>query len=302
MNLRKQQMQKAVISLVRGFLMIGLSFIILYPFLYMIVVSIREPADMLDPTVVWLPKHLTWDNFTFVAEKMNYAKSFFMSLFIALTCSIFQTFTCALAGYGFARFKFRGRIPLFFCALLTLMVPPQIINMPLYINYVKFTDLTGIPTINTILPMALPALLGTGLRAGLFIYIFRQFFKGMPKELEEAAYLDGCGPIAAFFRVMLVNAGAAILITFLISFVWYWNDYLNSALFYTSSKPLASTLATLTSTLQSARKADGSVITNTEVQVFVQTAAIMFVTPVLIFYMFLQKRFTESVVSSGIVG
>ena len=302
MDVRKQRMQRAVISLTRGFLMIGLSFIILYPFLYMLTVSIREPADMLDPTVVWIPKHLTLDNFKFAAEKMKYGKGFMMSFLIAFFCSLFQTFTAALTGYGFARFKFKGRTPLFFCALLTLMVPPQIINMPLYINYVKFTNVTGIPTIDTIIPMALPALLGTGLRAGLFIYIFRQFFKGMPKELEEAAYLDGCGPISAFFRIMLVNAGAAILITFLISFVWYWNDYLNTALFYSSSKPLASILATLTSTLQTARKADGSVITSTEVQVYVQTAALMFVTPVLIFYMFLQKRFTESIVSSGIVG
>lgn len=302
MNIWKHKLQKRGISLVRGFLMIGLSFIILYPLLYMIAVSIREVADMLDPTVVWIPKHFTLDNFKVVAEKMEYVKGFSMSLLIALCCSVFQTFTCALAGYGFARFRFKGRTVLFFGALLTLMVPPQIINMPLYINYVKFTTVTGIPTIDTIIPMALPALLGTGLRSGLFIYIFRQFFKGMPKELEEAAYLDGCGPIATFFRIMLVNAGAAVLITFLISFVWYWNDYLNSALFYTSSKPLASTLANFASTLQSARHADGSSYTLTEVQVYVQVGALMFVTPVLIFYMFLQKRFTESVVSSGIVG
>lgn len=283
MNIWKHKLQNRGISLVRGFLMIGLSFIILYPILYMLAVSIREVADMLDPTVVWIPKHLTLDNFKVVAEKMEYVKGFSMSLLIALCCSVFQTFTCALAGYGFARFRFKGRTVLFFGALLTLMVPPQIINMPLYINYVKFTTVTGIPTIDTIIPMALPALLGTGLRSGLFIYIFRQFFKGMPKELEEAAYLDGCGPIATFFRIMLVNAGAAVLITFLISFVWYWNDYLNSALFYTSSKPLASTLANFASTLQSARHADGSSYTLTEVQVYVQVGALMFVTPVLIF-------------------
>lgn len=302
MNIWKNKLQKRGVSLVRGFLMIGLSFIILFPLLYMIAVSIREPADMLDPAVVWIPKHFTMENFRIVAEKMDYLKGFSMSLLISLSCSVFQTFTCALAGYGFARFRFKGRTVLFFGALLTLMVPPQIINMPLYINYVKFTTITGIPTIDTIIPMALPALLGTGLRAGLFIYIFRQFFKGMPKELEEAAYLDGCGPIATFFRIMLVNAGAAVLITFLISFVWYWNDYLNSALFYTSSKPLASTLVNFASTLQSARHADGSSFTLTEVQVYVQVGALMFVTPVLIFYMFLQKRFTESVVASGIVG
>jgi len=302
MNIWKDKLSKRGISLVRGFLMIGLAFIILYPLFYMIAVSIREASDMLDPTVVWIPKHFTLENFKNVAEKMGYIKGFSMSLLISLSCSIFQTFTCALAGYGFARFRFKGRTVLFFGALLTLMVPPQIINMPLYINYVKFTTITGIPTIDTIIPMALPALLGTGLRSGLFIYIFRQFFKGMPKELEEAAYLDGCGPIATFFRIMLVNAGAAVLITFLISFVWYWNDYLNSALFYTSSKPLASILANFTSTLQSARHVDGSSYTLTEVQVYVQVGALMFITPVLIFYMFLQKRFTESVVTSGIVG
>lgn len=288
-------------SLLRAFLIFGLSFIILYPVLYMVSVSIREPSDLLDPTVIWIPKTLTMQNFSAVIKYMEYWSGLLRTMALSLGCSLLQTLSCAIAGYGFARFRFKGRSLLFFAALLTLIVPPQSINMPLYINYVQVSNGTGIQIIDTVIPMMLPALFGTGLRAGLFIYVYRQFFKGMPPEMEEAAYLDGCGPVSAFFRIMLVNAGSAILITFLLSFVWYWNDYLNTSLFYTSSQPLAVTLANFSSVLTMVRTENGA-LSQTEVSVYLQVAALLFITPVLIVYLFLQRRFTESIVRAGIVG
>ena len=300
--------RQIIVSVLRAFLIFGLAFIILYPLFYMLSVSLRKPEDLYDPTVVWIPKTFTLENITFVYREMNYLNGLLKTLAISLSCSFFQTLTCGITGYGFARFKFKGRNILFFAALFTLIVPPQAITMPLYINYVGFTQMTsgimegGIKIIDTIIPILVPAIFGTGLRAGLFVYIFRQFFKGMPPEMEEAAYLDGCGPLSAFWRIMLLNASPALLVTFLFSFVWYWNDYLNVSLFFTNARPLSVLLASFGDYLRAARMEDGSAFSNAAVGIYVQVGGLMFIAPVLLIYLVLQKYFTQSIVRAGIVG
>ena len=152
-------------SIVRFFLLFGLSFIIVYPLLYMLSVSFREPAELFDPTVVWIPRSFTLENIRYVLEIVDYPAALGRTLLIALSCSLVQTVTCAVTGYGFARFRFRGRGFLFAFALFTLIVPPQTITMPLYINYVEFTTWTarlfggdGFRMLDTIWPLFLPAL------------------------------------------------------------------------------------------------------------------------------------------------
>ena len=294
--------RSGIISIIRSLLILGWSFIILYPLAYMVCLSIRQPSDMLDPTVIWIPKNLTIENFSVVFDTLEYFPSLFRTTTLSVACSLLQTFACAIAGYGFARFKFKGKNILFFGALFTLIVPPNCINMPLYINYVAFQEWSSIKIIDTLIPMVLPALFGVGLRAGLFVYVYRQFFKGLPKEMEEAAYLDGCGPISAFFRIMLMNAGAPILTTFILSLVWYWNDFLNTALFFTSYQPLAVKMANYASTLNAYRTSDGGTFTWMEIGIYQMIGALIFILPILIVYLFMQKKFTESIAQTGIVG
>lgn len=292
----------AAYSVFRICFLVGLAFVILYPLLYMVSLAVREPTDLLDITVVWIPKNLTWDNLRRVMVKIDYWNSLGKTVGISLVCSLLQCFSCSLAGYGFARFKFKLRGPLFVLVLLTLMVPPQIVMMPSYVNYVNFTTSTGIPTINTIIPLALPALFGQGLRAGLFIVIFRQFFKGLPLELEDAAYIDGCAPRSAFWRVVFPNAGSILLIVFLFSLVWYWNDYFNVSLYYNSAQPLSSVVANLQQALITSFNEFNKNYSGQEMKIFLHTACLLFVTPLLIIYLFLQKQFTQSIVNAGIVG
>ena len=308
------------IAVIRYFLLIGLSFVILYPLLYMLSVSFRTPEDLYDPTVVWLPRHFTLDNFKFVFFESDIAflpsfkegfqtGSMLRSFLLSFSCTALQVFTCALTGYGFARFKFKGRGILFAVAILTLIVPPQSINMPLYVIYTGFTKFTagvtqgeGFKIIDTFIPMSVPAVLGMGLRSGLFVYLFRQFFKNMPKELEEAAYLDGCGPINAYFKIMLINAGPILIVTFLFSFVWYWNDYMNVSLFFNSARPMSLEVANFRNYLNHQKLPDGSAFSYALMGVYVQVAALLFITPALFIYIVMQKYFMKSIISSGIVG
>lgn len=306
---RVNRVSRWIWSLVRLILLIGLSYIILYPIIFCISLSIRQPNDMLDPTVIWLPKNLTLDNIKFVFEKTGFIEAFVKSSSISLLCSVFQMLSCAVAGYGFARFKFKGRNIIFLLALMTFIVPPQMISMPLYIQYSKITITTanifggeGIPLINTITPIAFSAFFAQGIKSGLFIYLFRQSYKGMPKELEDAAYLDGCGPIKAFSTIMLPNSAPILLVTFVLSFVWYWNDYINISLFFNKSKPLAVLLLSLKDMFGRMISPAGGGYTVVEVTVYETTFCLLFILVPIILYVILQKKFTESLMSTSIVG
>lgn len=296
-------------SFARLIFLAGISYLIFYPIIFCISISIRQPNDMLDPSVVWLPKNLTLDNFKFIFTKTDFVPAFWRTSGMTLLCSVLQTIICAITGYGFARFKFKGRNLLFICALLTFIVPPQIISMPLYIQYANITNITaqlfggeGIQIINTITPIAVSALVGQGLKAGLFIYLYRQSYKSMPRELEDAAYLDGCGPIRAFTDIMLVNSAPIMLVTFLLSFVWYWNDYISTSLFFNKSQPLSSMLMRLPSVLMATQKENGFAYNEIERSVYTMTGCLIFIAVPIIIYTILQKKFTESLMSTSIVG
>ena len=143
--------------------------------------------------------------------------------------------------------------------------------------------------------------MGNGIRAGLVIFIFRQFFKGLPKELEDAAYLDGCGPLRTFVQVMIPNASSSFLTVFLFSVVWYWNDYYVSSTFFTKNQTIALMLKNL-STLLSQQLFNNADVSPREQIVWMEAGCLIAILPILIMYVFLQKYFTEGIERSGLVG
>ncbi len=298
--------RKKLISLIlafgRTFIIIGLAFVVLYPVLYMVSVSFRAPEDMLEPSVVWIPRTFTLENYQMAAWLLDYGKAVGISLVLSVLCTVLQCFTCSVTGYGFARFKFKGKTPLLLGALATLLVPMQSIMMPIYNNFIQFTAATQIPMIDTPIPLALSALFGVGLKAGLFIFLFYQFYKTMPMELEDAAYIDGSGPIQAYFRIMIPNAGSMFLVVFLLSLVWYWNDSYASILYYPSNSPISVALDNMAMRILSTNKPDGTTFSTADTMAYMKTGAVMCIAPILLVYAVLQRRFTKGVINSGIVG
>ena len=135
------------------------------------------------------------------------------------------------------------------------------------------------------------------------ILIFRQFFKGLPRELEDAAYIDGCGPFKTFIRVMVPNAASSFLTVFLFSVVWYWNDYYVSTTFFTDTKTVALMLTNLDNELKIKLFNDPTVqISPREQIVWKEAGCLISIAPILILYAFLQKYFTEGIERSGLVG
>jgi multiple sugar transport system permease protein len=296
-------------------ILIGLAFVILYPILFMITQSIRPQIETTDPSTMWIPKNLRFENFseTFRAITTQNNNVIFNTFFINIGCSVVQVITCALAGYGFARFKFKGRNLLFGIVILQMIVPIQIVMLPLYIQF-SFFDFFGIinlirgAPLNLIgnpVTMFIMAFFTNGIRAGLFILLFRQFFRGLPKELEDAAYLDGCGPLATFVRIMVPNAFVSFLTVFIFSVVWYWNDSYVTGMLLGNDRP---TIAVAIEG-QSLWRAMSFALNNREIvgsaadyMVWVQAGCLMAIAPILLMYIFLQKHFVEGVERSGIVG
>lgn len=309
--LKRKQFIDSVWPVCRGLLVFGLCFVIIYPLLYMITAAFRTRSDMNDPTVIWLTKHYTLQNLKDVILTMDFWNTLGNTLFINIGCSLIQVITCALTGYGFGRFKFKGKNLLFGVVILMILMPAQIILIPQYMFFRYFNPLgiyhmiakDYINLINSPLTMYLPALTANGIRAGLFIFLFRQSFMSLPKELEDAAYLDGCSPLRTFVSVMVPNAGSTFLTVFLLSVVWYWNDYYVSTSFFNNNSTIALQLKNLKDALTRVIFNNGNVKVNArEFIVWMEAGCLLSITPILVMYIFLQKYFTEGIARSGLTG
>ncbi len=287
----------------RFIMLFGLGFIVLYPLIYMISCAFRERADMSDPTVMWIPRRFTLNIIKETWLAMDMGSTLKTTFFLNIGCALVQVVSCALPGYGFARFDFRGKRFLFGIVIMMILVPPQVISLPLYTQF-RFFGIKGLFSVNLIdsmLTMYLPAMTANGIRSGLMILIFRQFFRGLPRELEDAACIDGCGPFMTFVRVMIPNATSAFLTVFLFSVVWYWNDYYVSTSFFTNTQTVATVLYDLDSRLSRALYGDARIKPSArELIVWKEASCLMSVLPILIMYVFLQRHFTEGIERSGI--
>ena len=306
---------KFIGGLAIALILIGLCYIILYPLIFSISQAVRTQSDMYDTTIIYIPKHFTLDNFRSAWQVLDFSTALKNTFNISFWPTILQVCSCALAGYGFARFKFRGKSILFFLVLLTIIVPPSTIMVPLYTNFRQF-DPCYIATAMHAMGMIsepyleltdslwcfiLPALFAAGLKSGLFVFVYRQFFSGFPKELEEAAYIDGCGAMKTFLRILVPNAAPAFVTVFLFCIVWYWNDYYTVPMFI----PNIDTLPSVLSGMHSNMTGYGGAYQGADaisLYPILRAGIVLYISPLLIAYLFLQKKFTESIARTGIVG
>lgn len=293
--------------------LILLAYQLLYPVLYMISASIKDPLDSYDPSVIWIPKNFSATGFIDAFKSMKYLDALKGSLEISLGCAVLDVMSCALAGYGFARFKFPFKNLLFACVILTLMVPMQTIILPYYMNMRYFDPLGLVSAINAAfdktitinlvgknIAFYLPSLFGSGIRSGLYIYIFRQFFEGMDKALEESAQIDGCGPLRTFLSIMLPNARNSIVTVFLFSFVWHFNEYyLTKQLLGTNRRTLIVALSSLRVDL-AALIGGQTAFDPIRIQTRIQAGCLLAIVPMFLLYIFAQRKLADSIEHIGI--
>ncbi len=275
-------------------IMAGIMYIMIYPLLQIISTSLKSYQDMLNPMSIWIPRTFRYQNYARAFTAMGYLGVIQNTLLITLTAPLLQLISCAITGYGFARFKFREKGFLFALLMLSLLVPQQTIVLPQYLLF------RSLGAINSYWPIILPSMMAQGLKSALFVFIFRQFFRGLPKELEDAAYIDGCGFVRTFLRVMLPNAVPAALAIFLFSFVWHYNDVYMVSMFTTRAE-----LHTLSVRLVNIMNylTEPGIVRDMVQYVPVKYAGVFLaIIPIILVYLFGQKYFVEGVERSGIVG
>lgn len=301
------------VSICRFILLFGMCFLILQPILNKISVSFMAEDDLYNPVVISIPQHFSTENYRLAADIMDYGKALGNTLVISLTIAILQIAVCTLVGYGFARFKFPFKGFWFACVIVSILIPPQTISTSLYLHF-RFFDFLGInklltgSTINlrgSVLPYYLMSATCMGLKNGLYIYMIRQFFRNIPKELEEAAYVDGCGTLKTFFRIMLPDAKPILTSCFLFAFVWQWTDGFYSNMFLGTTKLVSTSLSRLVDNLgvyvaKSLGITGSSMVSPAYANCILSTGTLMIILPLIVLYLFAQKGFVESLSSSGI--
>lgn len=276
-------------ALLRAGLLIGLCYVILYPFFTKAINAFKTYDDLIDPTVRFLPKHLTTEYVQRALQKMQYPKALLNTVLLSTMVGAVQTIVCAVVGYGFAKFRFKGNGALFFFVILMLVVPPQTILVPLFTKFRFF--LGSINLIDTPLPMLIMGMTCTGFKNGLYVFLFRQFFRNVPTELNEAASLDGYGPYRTFLHIMIPTAVPMLTTVFLLSFSWQWTDTLYNSLFFKNTPLLANTVSAVAA---GELRAVAGNLTN--------AAALLAVLPLALVYIFAQKAFVGSIDRAGLVG
>ncbi|MBQ2797850.1 MAG: ABC transporter permease subunit [Ruminiclostridium sp.] len=293
----------------RFLILFGLGFVILYPLLYMLSTSIRPQLEMTDPSVMWIPKNVIFSNFVDVWQAIKFPEVLLRTILINVLCSVIQVITCGITGYGFARFKFKGKGLMFGIVIFQIIVPVQVVLIPLYMQFRLFDVfglfqlITGAPLNLVQSPAALymQAFFCNGIRAGVFILLFRQFFRGLPKELEDAAYLDGCGPVKTFVKVMIPNAKTSFLTVFIFSIVWYWNDSYVTSMFFNEPYTIAMEIEGIATKMMIYFTGETNGMAS-DYLVWIEAGCLLSLLPILIMYIFLQKQFVEGVERSGLVG
>jgi multiple sugar transport system permease protein len=294
------------LSLIRNFTIFGLCFVILYPIYQMIVVAVTDPADLNNPLVILVPQRFSLDFLKFAIELLDYRSGLFNTFLMSTGVMVLTVMTTSLAGYAFAKLKFKGINVLFVFVIFTIVVPPQTIAMPLFIIFNRL-GLTS-----TLWSVFILAVLGMGIKSGIFIFIFRQVFRNLPTELEEAALIDGCGVFKTFYLVMLPNARSAMVTVMLFSFVWQWNDVFFTRLLIAveNLNLLALNLIDVSTGLiyilqrlgVDQNLAEGISRNPLLVGAVANTGALLMMLPLLIGYIFVQRLFVESIERTGIVG
>ncbi len=302
-----------VFKIFRLVLLVGISYVILYPFFTKIASSFMSPSDFVDVTVKLIPKTPTLNTYKQIIIENQYFKAMFNTALLSLICAVIQTFITCVIGYGFAKYKFRGSKLFFVLVMLTMIVPHQTLKYSMFmkfryfdISYFNFGILKllgmpeGIKLVDTYIPLIMLSLFGLAFKNGLYIFMMRQFFKGVPDELEESAYIDGSGTFRTFIKIILPLSVPMMITIFLFAFSWQWTDnfYTSTSMFFPGrSEILLSKIVDVPKTLD-VNYAGGNMFS----AAIRNTCGLLILAPLIVVYLFCQRYLIQGIERSGITG
>ena len=297
---RKKMLGRIAGFIFRAAFIIGACFLILQPLLTKVSLSFMSVKDVYDPTVKAIPKEFTLTNYSDAVVYARFWGNLGRTAALCLIVAVLQTLSCTMVGYGFARFHFKFRDLIFVAVIVCMVVPTQVVLIPQFLNF-KMFNLTG-----GYWPFIFLSITACGARCGLYIYLVRQFFRGIPKEVDEAAAIDGAGAFKTFFLIMLKSAVPIMVTVFLFSFVWQWGENTYTNLFY-SDNTLAKMLNSIAYAMDQRQQAGAVSMVSAQDKfayndIIKATTTLMCIIPLLVLYMFSQKFFIQSIERTGIVG
>lgn len=319
--------KKVVFVIFRTVLLIGITFIILYPYIKKILSSVMSITDIKDATVVLISKNPTFDQYWYILTQNDYLKALITTFAVSFAVALIQTLICALVAYGLAKFKFKGNAIVFALVIVTLMVPQEALKdsmndffrqitmfektlNPLSFVLAKFQEWfgffeNGVGFSNSLVPLFTLSIFGLGFKNGLFIFMLRQFFKGVPDELEESAFVDGSSTLRTFFSIIIPISIPMLVTVFIFAFSWQWTDDFYTALFIDAEEPAFTFMSHIVKTPEAIREAlstELSTIQSSYNAIVAGTSTILIALPLIVAYVFLQSKIVEGVERSGIVG
>ncbi len=325
--------------IVRFVLLLGIAYIVLYPFFTQIAGSFMGKNDFVDVTVMLIPKEFSIDMYKFILLENEYFTAFGNTLLLAGSTALIQTFVCCLVAYGLAKFKFKGANLVFMAVIFTMVVPHQTIQYSMFMNF-RYFDIFGIikflsgnatvgeigflndilaninifgaePTSkvlqavvedgafnlnNSYWPLIILSLTGLGFKNGLYVFMLRQFFMGVPNELEESAYIDGSGTGRTFLQIILPLSVPMMITVFLFAFSWQWTDDFYTTLFFTTNKTvLMPDVVDIPSSLETDYPGQ-----NLYYSAIRNTCGLLIILPLVIMYLFCQNFLVQGIERSGL--
>ncbi len=309
---------KGAVGVMKFILMLGISYVILYPFFARIAGSFMSMEDVRDPTVALIPKSFTLDIYKHLVIDNRYFEAFLNTLLVALLCALIQTFISCLVGYGMAKFKFKGNKLVMIAVIVTMLIPHSTIEIAMTNHFIKFDLLQvqawgyssifslfnggqGVALHNTLWPMVILSFGGLAFKNGLYIYMMRQFFKGVPDELEESAYVDGSGVFRTFIQIILPLSIPMMITIFLFAFSWQWTDDFYVSMFFRGDNKMW-LMPDIYVQIPEALTSNNRGLSEMYAIVVRNTAGMMIILPLIIMYIFCQRYLVQGIERSGLVG
>lgn len=285
--------------------LILISYQFLYPLLRMISLAMMSEADIIDPAVTWIPRSLNFNNLRLATQTLDLQRTLPGSILYASTLALCQTFVSALTGYAFARFEFPLKRFWFVMVLMTFIIPTPVVVIPRVMMFTSVQESWGPQMIGTPIPQILMSVFGQGVYSAVLILISYNFTRLIPRSLDEAASIDGANSFQVFVHVILRLSIPTLLIIFLFSFVWNWNESYLTATFLRGRIPLLPQRLSMFDNLFSSYGQGSGSSQNPQFRLneaYKMAGTLISIMPLLGIYLFVQRHFIKGIENTGITG
>ena len=282
---------------------IGYEFV--FPLFRMLTLSLMSRTDIIDPAVIWIPTSLSFSNLRIAFEVMNTPTALFNSIWFSSMLAAFQTIVAALTGYALARFDFKYKKFWLFMLIVTFVLPIPLLSVPRNMMFLELHRLTGLRFIGTITPQSMLAFFGQGVYSTILVLIFYNFMQLIPRSLDEAAEIDGANKMQVFYHIGIRISISTLLVVFLLSVVWNWNETFMTTMFLRGGIELLPGnlvhFESLFAPIGPLIDTPGGAMAMVN-EAYIMAGTLISMLPLVILYFFVQQRFIKGIESTGITG